>query len=154
TRRMACTRCHRVRGQGGDIGPDLSDVGAKLDRPILIESILEPSRQTVEGYRATMIALSDGRVLTGLAREETAKGLVLVDAEGKRHALGIDEIVDRKPSQVSLMPNGVAAELSPVEFADLVAYLETLRSTGPVKVPDDFTCSVVATGISGATAMA
>src|SRR4029077_17350647 len=43
--RAACNRCHRVRGQGGDLGPDLSDIGAKFAREHLIESVLEPSRQ-------------------------------------------------------------------------------------------------------------
>ena len=47
----ACLRCHRVKGQGGVIGPDLSDVGAKFRRADLVEAVLEPSRQVVEGYR-------------------------------------------------------------------------------------------------------
>ena len=58
-KRLNCTRCHRARGQGGDIGPDLSDIGGKFDRPLLIESILEPSRQIVEGYRTTTIGTTD-----------------------------------------------------------------------------------------------
>ena len=74
-KRLACARCHRVRGQGGEIGPDLSDIGGKYDRDQLIESVLEPSRQIVEGYRPTVLATSDGRVLTGIVRDETATRL-------------------------------------------------------------------------------
>ena len=51
------------------------------------------------------------------------------------------------------MPSGLAAGLSPAEFADLIAYLETLRSTGPITLPQGFTWARVATGITGATAM-
>ena len=81
-KRLACARCHRVRGQGGDLGPDLSDVGGKFDRPLLIESLLDPSRQIVVGYRTTTIATTNGQVFTGLARDESPAGLVLVDADG------------------------------------------------------------------------
>jgi putative heme-binding domain-containing protein len=152
-KRLACARCHRAGGQGGDIGPDLSDIGGKFDRPLLVESILEPSRQIVEGYRTTTVATKEGRVLSGIAREETPAGLVLVDADAKRIAVRADEIEDRKFAQTSLMPSGLAAGISPAEFADLIAYLETLRSAGPISLPQGFTWARVATGISGATAM-
>jgi mono/diheme cytochrome c family protein len=47
--RAACIGCHRVRGEGGDVGPDLSNIGGKFGREHLVESVLEPSRQIVEG---------------------------------------------------------------------------------------------------------
>ena len=152
-KRLACARCHRAQGQGGDIGPDLSDIGGKFDRPLLVESVLEPSRQIVEGYRTTTLATKDGRVLSGIARDETPAGLVLVDADGKRNTVRADEIEDRKFAETSLMPAGLAVGISPPEFADLIAYLETLRSAGPITLPQGFTWARVATGITGATAM-
>src|SRR5437899_10261857 len=79
-----CAPCHKVHGQGGDVGPDLSQIGGKFDRAHLVESILEPSRQIVEGYRSTVLALRDGRVLTGIVREESAERLTVVDAGGQR----------------------------------------------------------------------
>ena len=81
-----CNRCHRVRGSGGEVGPDLSNIGGKYAREHLIESVLEPSRQIVEGYRPTILALEDGRVLTGLVKSETADRLTLVDAESPRRS--------------------------------------------------------------------
>ena len=152
-KRVACIRCHRVRGQGGDIGPDLSDVGGKFDRPLLIESLLDPSRQIVEGYRTTTIAFKDGRVVTGIARDESPAGLVVIDADGKRHAVVADEIEVRKSDNTSLMPSGLASGLSTAEFTDLIAYMETLRSSGPITLPQGFTWARVANGITGATAM-
>jgi putative heme-binding domain-containing protein len=152
-KRLACARCHRARGQGGDIGPDLSDIGGKFDRGLLVESILEPSRQIVEGYRTTTIATKDGRVLTGIARDESPAGLLIVDADGKRIALRADEIENRRFADTSLMPSGLAAGISPAEFTDLIAYLETLRSGGPITLPQGFAWARVATGITGATAM-
>ena len=61
---VACARCHRVKGEGGEVGPDLSDIGGKFDRDGLIEAVLEPSRQIVEGYRSSALAMAAGdRVL-------------------------------------------------------------------------------------------
>ena len=153
-KRLACARCHRARGLGGEIGPDLSDIGGKFDRALLVESVLDPSRQIVEGYRTTTIATTDGRVKSGIARDETAAGLVLLDAEGKKHSVRANEIEERKLGTTSLMPAGLAAGISLAEFADLIAYLESLRSTGPITLPRAFVWERVATGITGATAMA
>ena len=150
---LACIRCHRVHGQGGDIGPDLSDIGGKFDRPLLIEALLEPSRQIVDGYRTTTIATADGRVLSGIVRDESPKGLTVVDAVGNRHPIRALEIEDRRVDDISLMPSGLASSLSPAEFTDLIAYLESLRSAGPITLPDGFKWYRVATGITGATAM-
>ena len=163
-KRLACSRCHRVRGEGGEVGPDLSDIGGKYDRPLLIESVLEPSRQIVEGYRPTVVATADGQVLTGIIKEESAAGITLVDAEGKRWVVPAAEIDRRKLVDTSLMPEGLAPAVSPQEFADLIAYLETLRSSGqgtpgsgvvgPIALPPGFAHEQIAGGITGATAMA
>jgi putative heme-binding domain-containing protein len=162
-KRLACARCHRVRGQGGVIGPDLSDIGGKYDRDQLIESVLEPSRQIVEGYRPTVLATSDGRVLTGIVRDETATRLSLFDSDGKSRPVEKKDIVERKTVDTSLMPDGVALGLSLKEFSDLIAYLTSLRSAGqgtpgsgvvgPVALPSSYTRLPIASGITGATAM-
>jgi putative heme-binding domain-containing protein len=162
-KRAACVRCHRARGAGGELGPDLSDIGGKFDRELLIESVLEPSRQIVEGYRPTLVATTDGRAFTGIVRGETEKELVLADSEGRLHKFDKSDVEGRRTLDTSLMPEGLASALSPVEFADLVAYLASLRSSGqgapgsgvvgPVALPPGFTRLRVASGITGATAM-
>lgn len=152
-----------ARGQGGDIGPDLSDVGGKLDREALVESVLEPSRQIVEGYRPSALALTDGRVLAGLVRDEPDGRLSLLDAAGNRLALASSDVEDRKALDTSIMPDGLASGLSPAEFADLIAYLTSLRSegqgtpgsgvVGPLALPPGFARQAIASGLTGATAM-
>jgi putative heme-binding domain-containing protein len=161
--RAACSRCHRVRGEGGQIGPDLSDIAGKFDRPLLIESVLYPSRQIVEGYRTTLVATTDGRVVSGIAKEETDGSLTLVDAEGKKQVLHRTEIDTRKTSETSLMPENIASMLAREEFADLIGYLETLRPAGqgtpgsglagPVGLPPGFHSTRVAESLTAATAM-
>jgi putative heme-binding domain-containing protein len=158
-----CAVCHKVNGQGGDVGPDLSSIGGKFGRPHLIESLLEPSRQILEGYRSTVIRTGDGRVLTGIVKEQSASGIVLLDAGNNRISLSTADIDERKESSVSLMPDGLANLLTPEQFTDLVAYLETLRPggkptpgagiTGAIKLPSGFEIRTIATGLTGATAM-
>jgi putative heme-binding domain-containing protein len=162
-RRLGCARCHRVRGQGGEIGPDLSDIGGKYDRDQIIEAVLEPSRQIVEGFRPTTFATVEGRVLTGIIREESAGGIMLIDIDGKHERIRSEDLVERKTLNTSLMPESLCSCLSPTEFADLIAYLTTLRTSGqgtpgsgvvgPVALPAGFARTQLASRITGATAM-
>ena len=162
--RARCSRCHAVGGQGGTIGPDLSNVGGKLGRDHLIESVLEPSRQLVEGYRPSLVALADGRVLTGIVAGDRDGALVLVDAEAAEHLVPLDQVEERATAEGSLMPDDLAASLTPEEFSDLIAYLGTLRAAGqpspgagvagPSSLPPGFRQTVVAEGLTGAVALA
>jgi putative heme-binding domain-containing protein len=118
---LACSSCHRVGADGGDAGPDLSAIGNKSDRPHLIESLLDPSRQIVEGYRTTMIAMRNGRVLSGVVRDETDDSLRLVDALAATTTIRKPEIAERKLSELSLMPDDLVSGLDAQSFTDLVA---------------------------------
>lgn len=161
-KRTRCAICHQVNGKGGKVGPDLSRIGGKFDRPHLIESLLHPSQQIVEGYRSSNILTTSGKLLAGIIKEEDDQSLVIEDANGDRLTVSRDEIEAIKASPVSLMPDGLAASLSSDEFCDLVAYLETLRSgiqdkfgsgtRGPMSIPDGYRITTVATSLTGATA--
>ena len=158
-----CLICHKVGEQGGEVGPDLSKIGGKFDRPHLIESLLEPSRQIVEGYRSTTILLNDGRVLTGIVKEQSDERLRLLDADGKSQEIRQQDIDQQRVSALSLMPVGLQDQLTPAEFTDVIAYLESLRPggsptpgagiIGPITLPDGFTIRTVATGLTGLTAL-
>src|SRR5262249_55561292 len=118
-----CSTCHKARGHGGDVGPDLSQIGGKFDRVHLVESILEPSAQILQGYRTTTLERSDGRVVSGIVKEETAEAITLADATGRRRTVRKADVEDRRLDKVSLMPDGFGRALSPTEFTDLIAYL-------------------------------
>jgi putative membrane-bound dehydrogenase-like protein len=131
---LGCLKCHRVGGAGGDVGPDLSTVGAQFDRAKLAESVLYPSRSIREGYQPVTAATADGRVVAGLVRSESADTLTLRDADGKDHAIPKAEIDERTKSSASLMPEGLHVDLSTQDFADLISYLESLKvSPAPMK---------------------
>jgi putative heme-binding domain-containing protein len=160
---LKCTTCHKLHGRGGDVGPDLSQVGGKLDRTHLIESILDPSAEIPQGYHATVIATRAGRVVTGIVKSESRVAITLQDAEGKQVTIPVRDIESREVSKVSLMPTGLADRLTPAEFTDLIAYLTTLRTgraptpgegvSGSLQLPPGFRCDVVATGLTGVTAL-
>ncbi len=124
---LACSKCHVVGGQGGAIGPELSGIGARYPREELITSVLYPSARIFSGYETVVVATTDGRVLNGLVKTDNADGLEIQDAEGKRFQIPKADIEDRKNSDVSLMPNGIVEGITPQDFADLIAYLETLK---------------------------
>ncbi len=132
TGETACGSCHRVQGRGQWIGPDLSTIGAKYGRDELIRSILSPSAAIGYNFRSVVVALTDGRVVTGLPVEETADRLVLKTAAGERVAILTGSIEERRTSDVSLMPDGLAQTLTDHELVDLIAYLSTLRQPAAI----------------------
>lgn len=162
-KRTKCVTCHQVNGQGGKVGPDLSRIGGKFDRPHLIESLLEPSQQIVEGYRTSVVLTKSGQALSGIVKNQTQRSFAIEDAAGKRTILARKDVEQVRESDVSLMPVALAANLTKDEFSDLIAYMESLRSDGnnkfgagtrgPISLPDGFQVDTVATGLTGATAM-
>jgi putative membrane-bound dehydrogenase-like protein len=125
---VACINCHRVKGEGMDIGPDLSGIGAQFDRRALAESILWPSRVVREGYNVVEVVLNDGDEVSGMIRGETSESLSLQPAVGEPRSIPKAKIKARRPTELSLMPEGLEAGLSLEGFADLLSYLESLRS--------------------------
>ena len=123
-----CAACHRIAGEGSDLGPDLSGVGAQFDRHALAEAILYPSKTVREGYQQIAIEMADGDEFSGVVKGETADTLTLRDSSGREHKLPRAAIQARRNSALSLMPEGLQAALSLDDFANLVAYLASLRS--------------------------
>jgi putative heme-binding domain-containing protein len=124
---VACIKCHKLSGEGGEVGPELTGVGLKYGRDHFVESILYPSAKILDGYKQTVVLTKAGDVKSGRFMGETAEELTLMDQEGKRLALKKSEIEQRRESDVSLMPEGLNTGLSLQDFADLVAFLESLR---------------------------
>lgn len=122
-----CIRCHAVNGEGEQVGPDLSDIAARYGRDEILTSILQPSQRIAEGYNAVAFELDSGRTLFGQIRRETEDAVEIHDVNGELRTLEKAEIVERSLSQTSVMPDGLAALMSKEDFADLVAYVLTLR---------------------------
>src|SRR5262249_40994185 len=76
---------HKIGKQGGEVGPDLSKVGACIPPEEIIEGVFWPNRTVKEGFKAVAVEVANGQVLQGIVKEETAAELVLQDATGKLH---------------------------------------------------------------------
>lgn len=134
---IGCVKCHAVNGQGtASIGPDLTGLALKYDKNEIIRSVLEPSNRIATGYQPVLVALTDGQVFTGLIREETDAHLDLADSDAKITRVAKSEIEERKVGEVSIMPVGLIESLSLTEFADLISYLNSLRTApqGPAPI--------------------
>ncbi len=136
-----CGRCHTV-GQGSlKAGPDLQSIGDKYPREDLIRAVLEPSAFLLTGYGVTTFVTEQGLQHSGIIARRDPQEIELIFGTGQRGHLAVEEIAEEYPGAVSLMPSGIEHVVTPREFADLIAYLETLRQpksdviSGPA-VPD------------------
>jgi len=131
---LACAKCHKVSGgEGGEVGPDLAGVGAKYNRDVLIESMLFPSKQILDGYQQTVIDTVDGKKIMGIVRGESPTEITLIDIENKKHTIKKDDVEARKLSNLSAMPEGLHNGLSLEDFAHVIGYLESLKEKPPEK---------------------
>jgi putative heme-binding domain-containing protein len=122
-----CIKCHKVGPDGGEVGPALNGIASKYDKAKLIESVLYPSRQILDGYQQTIIRTKKGDVEAGAVRGETDGEVTLLDSGGQKIVIKKSAIKSRKFSDLSLMPEGLQTGLKPEEFADLIAYLVSLK---------------------------
>ncbi len=123
---VSCLRCHKVKGEGGEAGPDLSDVGAKKDRSYLLESIIYPNKAVAEGFETVVLDLGDNFAVAGIMKEDTDEKIVIITQEDGEMEFSPDEIKGRSRG-LSAMPEGMMDLLSPSELRDLVAYLASLK---------------------------
>ncbi|MFO0915358.1 MAG: PQQ-dependent sugar dehydrogenase [Pirellulales bacterium] len=120
---VQCRNCHRRDGQGGQVGPDLSEIGKKYDRAQLLEQIVAPSRRIESQYETYLVETADGHVLVGWLRHQDDASVEVQSADGRTHRVARSEIVQQLRQPQSLMPEGVGDHLSAQQLADLLEYL-------------------------------
>ena len=117
-----CATCHRLRGDGHEVGPDLAMVGTK---PVdwLLTAILDPSQAIEARYRAWTISLKSTEALSGIISAETANNIVVRIVGGVDQAILRSDITSMEPLKLSLMPTGFETALKPQDMADLLSWL-------------------------------
>jgi putative heme-binding domain-containing protein len=130
---LLCLKCHAVGGAGGQVGPDLSSVGASAQVDYLLESLLEPNKAIKENYHSLLVTTAAGRQFTGIKVRQTKTELVLRTAEDKEVAVPVKDIEEQSQGR-SLMPDGLADTLTRGELLDLVRFLSELGKVGPYSV--------------------
>ena len=130
-----CANCHVVNGRGVELGPNLSEIGTKLGKDALIESILEPSSGVSFGYEAWNFTLKNGDEVYGLIASETADEVAVKSIGGIITRLKKSDLESRQQSKLSIMPAGLQAAMTPQELVDLVEYLADLKKAGAATLP-------------------
>ena len=122
-----CVACHKMNGEGLELGPDLTKIDPKKhSRDHILVSLIDPSKEIAEKYQSNTFILDSGKVVTGMVVEETATQVkVLNDPLAKAAPIVIDKdsIDDRVKSPLSIMPKGLLSKLTEEEILDLIAYV-------------------------------
>jgi len=127
SRKAGCYGCHRAAGKGGNVGPDLSQVGRFRTTRDLLESVVFPSSSIVPEYRQYVITTKNGKVTTGMVIRESADAIFLRTAELAEVRLARKDVEEMTPSKTSLMPEGLEKTMSRQELSDLLEFLYSQR---------------------------
>jgi len=119
---LACQRCHKINGEGGDVGPDLSHVGGKNPREYIVESILYPNKKIAQGFDSVLVKLKDGTAYAGVVKSENDTTLEINSPEDGLKKIDKSKIESRTPG-LSPMPVDIAATLSKHDLRDLIEFL-------------------------------
>jgi putative heme-binding domain-containing protein len=120
-----CANCHKLFGEGGQIGPELTG-SQRTNIDYLLENMVDPSAQLADNYRMSIISMNDGRVIQGLVGAKRDKTIEVTTATEKL-TLSNDDVESIKPTKLSLMPEGQLDLMKPDEIRDLIAYLMSAR---------------------------
>ena len=115
--------CHRLYGQGGSIGPDLSGAD-RQNIYYLLENMIDPSAVLPRDFRMTLVTVKDGRTFSGTIAAESPHSITLVGLEGE-HVIPNADILKQEQLEQSIMPEGMLQNLSEAEVCDLVGYLQS-----------------------------
>lgn len=117
----ACSQCHAIEGRGGDLGPDLTNVGRSKTRAQILASILTPSAEISPEYQGWFVRTRDGQIYTGRQIDVGEGGRAdLYVGDG---FVQLREVVEYGPTPLSLMPDGLEHGLTVTDVRDLLAFL-------------------------------
>ena len=120
--RRECRSCHRFRGEGAAVGPQLESVLHRSPLELLTH-ILDPDREVAPEFQRYAVRTKEGVLHSGIIGSETAEAITLVDAEERRVVIRREAIEAIRADPHSLMPNGLEEKITVEQMADLLAYL-------------------------------
>ena len=127
-----CTGCHMIRGRGGPLGPDLSNIGMARAYKHLKEALLDPSARLAEGFQGVTVTTLSGARISGVAKNNTNYSIQILDEVGELHLLAKSDLREVVFRRKSLMPDDYKSRLAPAEIENVLAFLsrQSLRPAG------------------------
>jgi putative membrane-bound dehydrogenase-like protein len=125
--KTACATCHAMGYVGGNVGPDLTRIGAVRQKRDLLESILYPSASFVQSFEPWVVDTTDGDRLSGILRRNDAEEVMLVTGPNQEVRIPRAKVKEIKPGTVSVMPEGIDQQMTPQELGDLLAFLANCK---------------------------
>jgi putative membrane-bound dehydrogenase-like protein len=122
-----CGSCHRLNGEGGSLGPDLTGTN-RVNLNWLLTNVLEPNADVQDAYRMTVVTTRDGRTHNGTIAAETDRQLTLRVIGGEQTIVNKADIQSRETTAVSMMPPGLLDSLTDGEVVDLIAYIRRVET--------------------------
>ncbi len=121
-----CVSCHAMQGEGGGIGPDLTQLGTRFSKKDMLEAIIDPNKVVSDQYASTVFTMKDGSSIVGRLTNETDDTYTIFQnpfAPEVTRTISKSEVVSTKYSYISLMFPGLVNRLNEEELKDLLAYL-------------------------------
>ena len=125
-----CLSCHRVRGAGSRLGPDLTDIGAGRRPEQLHVSLVDPQAEILPENRRYRVVTGDGTTITGRILNHDTFQVLMMDANEQLRSFDKSQLREHGFVKESAMPS-YRGKLTPQELADVVAYLSTLKGVAP-----------------------
>ncbi len=123
---VKCGSCHTVKGEGGSVGPDLTQLGTRFSKRDMLEAIIEPSKVISDQYESKVFNLKDGTNVLGRLMSEDEHNYVISQnpyAPQVTKTIPKNSVKSMNRSEVSIMPPGTLNVMSPDEVKDIMAYL-------------------------------
>jgi putative heme-binding domain-containing protein len=125
--KVACHSCHTIGNQGGHVGPDLTGVGAIRSGHDILEAIVFPSASFVPGFEIYNVETRT-EMYSGVRGEDTPGAVSLVTGPHAEIRIPSKQVLSMKPSNISLMPEGLDESLTRAELIDLLAFLQSQKT--------------------------
>lgn len=130
-----CMSCHMIRGEGGYLGPDLTNLGVTKSLTEIREGVLDPNKRFARGYTPVLATLLNGETIRGVARNTSNYSLQLLDTDGQLRLLSKSEVSKVEFPKTSWMPADYAERLNKEQVTNLLAFLsrQTIRPLEPAE---------------------
>lgn len=120
-----CIRCHSYNDYGGNAGPRLNGVAARLSKEQLLEALIEPSARIAPGFGIVTVELNNGKSVAGILQDDRAEAIVLKVGDRPDTVINKSNITKQTGAPSSMPP--MRYLLTKRQIRDLMSFLSTLK---------------------------